>query len=234
MTPNRALAIGKIVKSNTHIDYVCQVYCRGECDPLPQPGDYALGTFVSIALEGVAPFGTGDGGTGDGGAGGGGAEESPPGARRLIGVIYNTLLLNPDFGSLGPRLSQRSDLEIFSPDYLAETATLVGVITVGWQTESGAYRQGVPGLAATVNNVVHRLDDDDLYAFHANGKADGGANGRICLHYVPVLLSTQSPIVPPLLLNIVDRLRLLFPDQQRPLAVMRNNLAWKSIVEPAG
>jgi hypothetical protein len=234
MNANSALAIGKIVKSNTHIDYVCQVFCRGECDPLPQPGDYALGTFVSIALEEVLPFG---------GLGGGG---SGTGARRLIGVIYNTLLLNPDFGSLGPRLSQRSDLEIFSPDYLSETATLVGVITVGWQTETGAYHQGVPALAATVNNVVHRLDDGDLHAFHTNGSAHGTvhgtadgtahgeANGRICLHYVPVLLSTQSPIVPPLLLNIVDRLRLLFPDQQRPLAVMRNNLAWKSIVEPAG
>jgi hypothetical protein len=35
-------------------------------------------------------------------------------------------------------------------------------------------------------------------------------------------------------MNIVDHLAPLFPAQQRTLAVMRNNLAWKSIVEPAG
>lgn len=214
MIPNSALAIGKIVKSNTHIDYVCQVYCRGESDPLPESSDYCLGTFVRITLEAVAPFGAPPAG------------HSHP--RSIVGVIYNTLLLNPDFGSLGPRLSQRSDLEVFSPDYISETATLVGVITVGWQDADGCYRQGVPQLAASVNTVVERLGDGDLLAFHRD------AGGRLCLHYVPVLLATQSPIVPPLLLNIVDRLRLLFPEQERHLTVMRNNLAWKSIIQPAG
>lgn len=218
MTSNNAatispIAIGKIVKSNTHIDYVCQVYCRGEVEQLPQPTDYALGAFVTIDLE--APNEV---------FGGSGASSMT----RLVGVIYNTILLNPDFGSLGPRLSQSSELEIFSPDYLSETATLVGIIALGWQTRDGRFDQGVPRLAATINTVVACLSEDDLLAFHTSG------NGLVCLHYVPVLLSTQSPIVPPLLLNIVDRLSVLFPEQRRGLAVMRNNLAWKSIVEPAG
>lgn len=227
MIPNSALAIGKIVKSNTHIDYVCQVFCRGERDPLPGSGDYALGTFVSILLEDVAPFGA-PSPAGSAPSPGGSAPSPAGGARRLIGVIYNTLLLNPDFGSLGPRLSQRSDLEVFSPDYLSETATLVGVIAVGWQDETGRYHQGVPQLAGTVNSMVQRLDDAEIVAFHRD------RDGRLCLHYVPVLLATQSPIVPPLILNIVDRLHVFFPGQQRHLSVMRNNMAWKSIVEPAG
>ena len=37
-------------------------------------------------------------------------------------MIYNTILMNPEFGSLGPRLSPKSELEIFSPDYLNEKA----------------------------------------------------------------------------------------------------------------
>lgn len=225
MTPNSAqaispIAIGKIVKSNTHIDYVCQVFGRGEVAQLPQPTDYALGAFVTIELEPPeAVF----------------RANQPASMTRLVGVIYNTILLNPDFGSLGPRLSQSSELEIFSPDYLSETATLVGIIALGWQTHDGHFHQGVPALAVTINTVVTCLSDDDLLAFHTNGGAHAnGTGGQVCLHYVPVLLSTQSPIVPPLLLNIVDRLALLFPDQRRGLAVMRNNLAWKSIVEPAG
>ncbi len=219
MTPNSARAIGKIVKSNTHIDYVCQVYCRGEVEQLPSSMDYALGSFVTIELEPADAI----------------APDQPDVMARLVGVIYNTILLNPDYGSLGPRLSQSSELEIFSPDYLTETAILVGIIALGWQTRDGGFRQGVPALAATINTAVSRLGENEMGAFHLNGGTqNGGAPNQLCMHYVPVLLSTKSPIVPPLLLGIVDRLALHFPEQRRPLAVMRDNLAWKSIVEPAG
>ncbi|MFO7635415.1 MAG: hypothetical protein R6W76_22915, partial [Caldilinea sp.] len=74
--------IGKIVKSNSHIDYVCQVYGFGETPQPPAPEDYSFGAFVAAELEQ------------DGGAG-----------ATLVGLIYNTLLMNPEFGSLGPRLS---------------------------------------------------------------------------------------------------------------------------------
>ena len=197
-------AIGKIVKSNTHIDYVCQVYGPGELVAQPLPTDYAFGEFVAIELSGNG---------------------SSPGA--LIGVIYNTLLLNPDFGSLGPRLSPRGEQEIFTPDYLAETATLVGIIALGWQ-EGGVYRQGVPGLAADVDAPVRRLSDEEICAFHTDGA------GRLALRYAPVLMGMNNPLVPQLLLGLIDRLVGLFPEQRRQLQVMRNNVAWKSIVQPAG
>lgn len=203
------ICIGKIVKSNTHIDYICQVWANGEAEPQPQPTDYTFGTFVGIELE----------------AKNGGAVV---GVDRIIGVIYNTLLLNPDFGNLGPRLSPRPELEIFSPDYLAETATLVGIITLGWRDTDGRYHQGVPALAATVNNFVHRLDDQELLLFHS----DDASGPR--LRYAPILLGQNNPLVPPLMIALIDRLNDLFPGHQRQLAVMRNNLAWKSIVQPAG
>ncbi|GIV79471.1 MAG: hypothetical protein KatS3mg050_3865 [Litorilinea sp.] len=199
------ITIGKIVKSNTHVDYVCQIYGPGESDVLPQPGDYSFGTFVSIRLEGQAAPG-----------------------ERLVGVIYNTLLMNPDFGNLGPRLSPRQELEVFTPDYLAETATLVGIIALGWIDSDGRPWQGVPAVAATVNTPVHRLEDDELCLFHQ------GDQGRLNLRYVPMLLGQNSPLVPQLLLQIVDRLARLFPQERSRLAVMRNNLAWKNIVQPAG
>lgn len=199
------ITIGKIVKSNTHIDYICQIFNPGETDLVAEPTDYTFGTFVGIELENA------NGGT-----------------DRLIGVIYNTLLLNPDFGNLGPRLSPRSELEVFSPDYLAETATLVGVITLGWRDTIGSYHQGVPALAATVNNFVHRLDEQELHSFHCDD-AD-----QPCLRYMPILLAQRDPLVPQLLMAVIDRLTNLFPNSGRQLSVMRNNLAWKSIVQPAG
>ncbi len=53
------IAIGKIVKSNTHIDYVCQVYNPGEIEPCPKPADYSFGTFVAIHLGDDAAVKTG-------------------------------------------------------------------------------------------------------------------------------------------------------------------------------
>lgn len=202
---NSGTAVGKIVKSNTHVDYVCQIYSTNEVAVCPQPTDYCFGGFVSIQLD-------------ENGASGG----------QLIGVIYNTLLMNPDFGSLGPRLSPRLDVEIFTPDYLAETATLVGIIALGWIDAEGNAHQGVPMLAATVNNAVHCMEEDNLRHFHCDTK------GRLSLRYVPLLLSQNNPLVSPLLINIVDRLSMIFPEQRGQLALMRNNLAWKSIVQPTG
>ena len=91
--------LGKIVQSKTYTDYVCQLYSPGEVETLPSPTDYAFGTFVRVPLD---------------------TEKD-----HLVGVIYDTVLLNPDFGNL-PRLSPAPDLAVFSPDYLAEKVTLVG------------------------------------------------------------------------------------------------------------
>lgn len=207
-------AIGKIVKSNTHIDYVCQVYGPGEIVAQPQPSDYAFGEFVSIELAAAAPFG-GNGST-------------PHSSPQLIGVIYNTLLLNPEFGNLGPRLSPRGEQEIFTPDYLNETAVLVGIITLGWRNGEGRWRQGVPSLAAEVDAPVSKLGGAELEHFHRDD------DGRLALRYAAVLLGMQNPLVTQLLINIIDRLMAIFPDQCGQLQVMRNNLAWKAIVQPAG
>jgi hypothetical protein len=197
--------IGKIVKSNSHIDYVCQVFGVGETPQPPAPEDYSFGAFVAAELE---P---------NGGAG-----------ATIVGLIYNTLLMNPEFGALGPRLSPRNEVEIFSPDYLAETATLLGVIGIGWIDGNGRAQQGVPALAATVNCPVRLLTDEDVHTFHAD------AAGQPQLRYAPQLLAQNHALVAPLLLSVIDRLGALFPQSRSRLAVMRNNIAWKSIVQPAG
>lgn len=200
-------AIGKIVKSNTHIDYVCQVYGPGEIVAQPQPADYAFGEFVAIEATSTQANGSGT---------------------TLIGVIYNTLLLNPEFGSLGPRLSPRGEQEIFTPDYLNETAILVGIIALGWRDPQERWRQGVPNLAVEVDAPVRQLTDAELERFHRD------EDGRLALRYAAVLLGMKNPLVTQLLINVIDRLVGIFPDQCGQLNVMRNNLAWKSIVQPAG
>lgn len=198
------ITIGKIVTSNAHTDYVCQIYGPGEIDPLPEAPDYAYGTFAAIDLA-----------------------DAGQANAVLVGVIYNTLLVNPDYGNLGPRLSPREETEIFTPDYLSETATLVGIAALGWLDGAGVARQGVPPLAATVNTPVWRLDDDEVRRFHIDG------TGNLALRYMPFLMQQGNPLLAPLMVNIVDRLALLFPEQTQQLAVVRNNLAWRNVVQPS-
>ena len=204
------MRIGKIVKSNTHVDYVCQIYGPGEiAEPSPSPEDYAFGTFVRVGLSADPTQGD-------------------LGGSYLAGLIYSTILMNPEFGNLGPRLSPPADLEVFSPDYLREQATLVGVVAVGQVTPSGTH-QGVPRLATTVGAEVVTMTGDEVRAFHRPPSGDG-----LSLAYAPLLLAQGDPLIPHLLLNVITRLDDLFPDQSRQLAVLRGNLAWKTAVTPVG
>jgi hypothetical protein len=195
-------SIGKLVKSNSHTDYVCQVYGPGEIETPSSPTDYAFGTFVRVPLEGTTD--------------------------NLVGVIYDTVLLNPDFGNLGPRLSPAPDLAVFSPDYLAEKVTLVGITAVGTLAPDGTATHGVPPLAAQIDALVEWMDDDAVRAFHR--ESDGGVR----LGYAPLLLTLGSPLARHLLLHVVDYLTTLFPDHAAHLSVLRGELAWQAIVGPVG
>ena len=201
--------IGVIVKSNTHIDYVCQVYGPFERERRPAPVAYAFGAFVAIDLPRFP-------------------EANEHGhAAELVGVVYNTLLVNPNFGNLGPRLSSLTEQTVFTPDLIDETATLVGVLALGWQDGAGS-QQGTPRLAAEVSASVRRLTDEEVRRFHRD------AHQRPSLRYAATLLGFNHPLVPALLLEIIDRLGGLFPQEQAILQVMRDNVAWKSMVRPAG
>jgi hypothetical protein len=199
------MLLGKLIKSSTHTDYVCQVYGPGEIEAPPSPADYAFGTFVRIPLD--------------------------EGNGHLVGIIYDTVLLNPDFGNLGPRLSPAPDLAVFSPDYLSEKVTLVGITAVGTLASDGTAIHGVPPLAAQIDALVERMDDETIRRFHRSGDTNPGG---VLLGYAPLLLGLGSPLARHLLLHIVDRLTALFPDHAAHLSVLRGELAWQAVIGPVG
>jgi hypothetical protein len=196
--------LGKVARSNSHTDYICQVHGHGEVSSPPSPIVYAFGTFVRIPLGGAA---------GD-----------------MIGIIYDTVLLNPEFGNLGPRLSPSPDLAIFSPDYLAEKVTLVGITAIGTMSPDGAPVHGIPPLAAQIDALVERMDEEAIQRFHC--PADGSEVVRI--GYAPLLLGLGSPLARHLLLKVVDQLTTLFPEQSTRLSVLQSELAWQAIIDPVG
>lgn len=196
------MLIGTIVKSNSHISYLCRVYGKLETEEIPRPEQYAFGTFVTLRPD----------------------EETPV---QLVGVVRDTLLLNPDYGNLGPRLSSARDLEVLSPDYLNETGVLVDILVLGW-IQNGAVHHTVPALAAGIGTTVETLDSESVTGFHRDGR------GRFLMGYYPQLLARPDPMVASLLLSILERLEPAFPGQARVIGVLKNNLAWKARVLPAG
>jgi hypothetical protein len=194
------MEIGRVVGSRDHADYQVQIYGPGEMPVPPTALDRALGQFVSIPVDEI---------------------------ERLIGVIYSTQLVNPEFGTLGPRLSTTQELPVFTPDYLAETATLVGVTILGSARQQGGktvYDQRTPPLAAAIDAPVLLLAPDEFLAFHQ------GESG-LSLAYFPRLLARPFPALPDLLCSIVDRLIAAFPSDRARLMVVRQNILWNAIVE---
>lgn len=196
------MLIGTVVKSNSHIAYLCRIYGKLEATAIPAADQYAFGTFVTLTpVEG--------------------------GDVRLVGVVRDTLLLNPEYGNLGPRLSSDIDLSVFSPDYLNERGVLVEILILGWES-SGQAHHGVPAVAAQIGNCVSVMPDEEVYSFHQ------GADGRFLVGYLPALMTHNDPMLAGLLLTVLERLEPAFPEQHRVIAVLKNNLAWKARVVPAG
>ena len=193
--------IGKIVNSNSHTDYICQVYGSGEIDNPPVPADYGFGTFVLMPIS----------------------EEAG-----IVGVVYDTKLYNPDFGNLGPRLSSEPDLEIFSPDYLAEKMTLVGIKTLGILNSNGAAEQGIPSLSVPGDSGVTKMTQGEVKSFHLNNQK------LLQIEYAPILLDQASPHARHLLLCIIDNLRIIFPEHEKKLSVLHQEWSWQAKIKPVG
>lgn len=133
------MILAKIVKSNSHVDYVGRVIDPLDANAPPAAADYGFAQFVSMPLE----------------------------DEEVIGVIYNSQLANPDYGNYGPRLSPLPDLSVLSPDYLNEQGLMIGILLLGWRERaSDVNHQGVPRRVIPVNQEVYRLADEDVLRFH--------------------------------------------------------------------
>jgi hypothetical protein len=194
------MIIGKIVSSNSHTDLMAQVYRPGERDQTPRPDDYAFGTFVSMPVDS---------------------------RRQVVGLIYDTLLVNPEYGRGGPRLTTDIGLERFMPDYILEKATMVGIVTLGTVCvdEQGCQvDHGVPALPVELEADVEVLGNEEVKAFHI-------PQGVLALGYLPRLMAQSRPCMPGLIERLVDRIEGLFPTERTRLGVLRTSLAWRNRVE---
>ena len=158
------------------------------------PNDYRFGQFVKIAGH----------------------------AGAVVGVIYNSFLLNSAYGDFGPRLSTSQEQNaIFSPDYLNEQGVLIGLLLVGWHDGKG-YQQGLPREVLPINADVETLSDDEVRAFHHT------ATNGLELKYYNHVTTHAGYFTFQLLSSIVEQLEGLANERDRArLQVLRKTLAWQ-------
>jgi hypothetical protein len=191
--------IAKIVKSNSHVDYIGRVIDRLDAGDAPGPDDYGFAQFVSIPLDDELD---------------------------IIGVVYNSLLANPEYGNYGPRLSPPSDLSVLSPDYLNEQGLLVGILLLGWRDPvKNAFHHAVPRRVIPVNQEVYSLSAEDVHGFHRD------ARGGIQLHYYSQVVAHAGPFSVPLIEAIIEQLEpVCAPEERQRLCVLKQTLVWQRTV----
>lgn len=192
--------IGSIVASSDHLTYFCRIYGPLEVASVPTRADYALGQFVAIPLDDSTDT-------------------------HLIGMITDSVLINPEYGNYGPRLSSESDLQIFSPDTVNERGVLVTIRLVG-STEGVVASHEIPPWVAGAGSAVSVLEPDRVWAFHR------GLAGELMIGYYPRLLGLRDPVIQRVLLTTLERLAASFPEEAALIRVLGTNLAWQANVGP--
>jgi hypothetical protein len=145
----------------------------------------------------------------------------------MVGVIYNSQLINPEYGRLGPRLSSSADMNaVFSPDLVNEQGVLIGLLLVGWTEENESSHQGVTRSVIPVNSEVATMSEEEVRSFHTD------KSGRLVLRYYSQVITHARQFAPQLLLAVLDQLEGIFGDTSKSeIAVLRRTLNWQQVFQ---
>jgi hypothetical protein len=188
------MKIARIVSSNSHIDYVARVIDSLDTDTPPTAEHYCFGQFVSVPGENET----------------------------VVGVIYDSRLVNPEYGSFGPRLSPRPALGSFSPDYINEQGILIGILLLGTIDGSGKSTHGVPRRIVPPGQDVTSIGDDDVTRFHSD------STGGVHLHYYSQVVANAAQFAIPLLDSIIEQLCVTCSEiEKQRLQVLKQSLVWQ-------
>jgi hypothetical protein len=191
------MKIAKIVQSNSHLDYVGRIIDSLDVADPPKTGDYGFAQFVSLPVD-----------------------EN----QEIVGIIYNSILINPEYSNFGPRLSPKPELRGFSPDYLNEQGILVGILLLG-SLENGQVLQGVPRRIVPAGQDVIKMSEEEITKFHTDEQ------GNLQIHYYSQVVAHAGLFAVSLIEAIVQQLcRNASDDDKNRLNVLKNALAWQRTV----
>ena len=199
--------LGKVVKSNSHCDYIVQVDTPHDVQQPPVAEDYGFGQFVKFGSD----------------------------RHWAVGIIYDSQLFNSSFLNSGPRLTSAPD-PIFTPDLIQDTCILLSVALIGSlqaksslsknQSKSSIYGlHGIPRVVIPANTAVYQMDSDEVHSFHRT------AEGKPQFAYYSHLLSCGGTFSSQLTEQVLSELiatELFAGAEQRALQILRKELSWKS------
>lgn len=189
------MKIAKIIGSNSHIDYIGRIIDALDVDDPPSTEDYGFAQFVALPVSE---------------------------REEIVGIIYNSQLINPDYGQFGPRLSPPADLSLLSPDYLNERGVLIGILIVGWRRSGESSQAGVPRRVIPVGQDVHRMTDDKVQRFHKD------AQDHLHLHYYSQVIAHAGAFAVPLIEAVIAQLEPSCTQEERQrLCVLKKSLVWQ-------
>lgn len=192
------MKIAKIISSNSHIDYVGRVIDTLDSAQPPTAEDYGFAQFVSLPID-----------------------EN----ENIIGVIYDSILVNPEYSNYGPRLSPKPDLGNFSPDYLNEQGILIGILLLGSIDKTQKISHGVPRRVVPAGQNVDKIEPSEIKKFHT------GADDCLQIHYYSQVIAHAGLFAAPLLEAVIEQLNLDCTDEDRKrLNVLKQALAWQRTV----
>ena len=201
--------LGKVVKSNSHCDYIVEVDDRMSVRHPPAPEAYGFGCFVKLETE-DRHWG--------------------------VGVVYNTQLFNPAFLNSGPRLSSDPN-PIYTPDLQSEIKTLLSVVLVGTLEPPERIEhlkaasqepiqifgyQGIPKLVVPVDTLAYKMSQEEIHRFHQDRQ------GEPQFAYYGLLLNCGGTFADHLIHQVLGEIIPLFEgSQRRALEILSKELAWK-------
>jgi hypothetical protein len=189
------MKIARIVSSNSHIDYVARVIDSLDAASPPSSEDFGFAQFVKLPLE----------------------DET-----EIVGVIYDSMLVNPEYSNFGPRLSPKPELGSFSPDYLNEQGFLIGILLLGAIDEQKKITHGVPRCVVPAGQEVYKIEAEETRKFHTD------ASDCLQIHYYSQIVAHAGLFAAPLLESIIEELSLDCSDSDRlRLGVLKQTLAWQ-------
>lgn len=202
---DNCLPIGSVLNSKSHMDYTVEIYNERDRKRPPESHEWGFGqpVFIHKSVDG---------------------EEYT-----VMGVIYDTQLVDPDQGRSGPRLAQ-TDQQQFTPGYVEERTTLAGVALLGTAAIDndgtiGDPDHSMPRWTLEVDDQVQLCSPEMTAAFHTTH------DGTLQLAYVDRLVDVAGPLGAEVTVAIIDHLREcieLDSSKNRVLNVIERNVEWQA------
>ena len=187
------MKIAKIVGSNSHIAYIARVLDERDGAGVPTAEDYGFGRFVEMLCD----------------------------AERVVGIIFDSRLVNPEYAFGAPPSAQSNALGELRREIASDQKSLVAILLLG-SIRDGVAEQRIPHRVIPAGCIVETMEPADVAAFHK------GSGEAMRMHYFPQLMAAAGSLAIPLAKTVIEQLAPHCSDGDRQrLEVMSSSLAWK-------